>query len=106
MTREEHKRECLEKLGNEWDCVHAWLDHYARYYFPLCTHRQIRHHTKGIEEVREKWGDEAAEAAKLHIMADEGYIPTPESIHLAYGPLPTPQEVRRARQRHNFDTRR
>ena len=97
MTRKEHCEECLEKLGKEWDCVHRWLDHFAKYYFPFRAHRQLRHHTEGVEEVRKMWGDQAAEAAKLHIMADEGYIPTPESIKKAYGPLPTKEEVRKLR---------
>lgn len=99
MTRDEHKKECLEKLGNEWDCVHRWLDAIARDYFPFKAHRQVRHHTKGVEEVRKMWGDEAAKAAELHIIADEGYVPTPEGIRKAYGPLPTKQEVARERKR-------
>ena len=95
MTRKEHCKECLEKLGNDWNKVHAWLDAFAWKYFPNATHRQIRHHTEGVEEVRKMWGDEAAKAAELHIIADEGYVPTPTSIKLAYGPLPTTEELNR-----------
>lgn len=31
---------------------------------------ELRHHLAGIEQVRELWGDQAAEAARLHIIAD------------------------------------
>lgn len=87
MRREEHNQECLNKLGRRWDKVHAWLDCTARDYWPWMGHRQIRHHTEGVEEVRSIWGDEAARAAELHIISDEGYIPTPEQITKKYGPL-------------------
>ena len=33
-------------------------------------HRKKRHHLAGIEEVRRLWGDEAAEAARQHIITD------------------------------------
>ena len=33
-------------------------------------HRKKRHHLKVIEEVRALWGDEAAEAARTHIISD------------------------------------
>ena len=38
-------------------------------------HRDIRHNEKGVEKVRLMWGDEAAKAAEIHILADEGKIP-------------------------------
>lgn len=42
------------------------------------SHRRHRHHVEGIEEVRERWGDQAARAAELHVMIDMGHIPTME----------------------------
>jgi DNA-binding GntR family transcriptional regulator len=33
-------------------------------------HRRVRHHLAGIEEVRKRWGDEAAAAARLHVISD------------------------------------
>ena len=33
-------------------------------------HRKLRHHLAGIEQVRKLWGDQAAAAARLHIIAD------------------------------------
>jgi hypothetical protein len=33
-------------------------------------HRSFRHNVNGVEEVRKKWGDEAAKAAEIHIKRD------------------------------------
>jgi len=88
MNRAEHCKECRKKLGKTWDCVHAWLDESARSYFPWVGHRQVRHHKEGVERVRQKWGDEAAKAAELHIISDEGTIPTAAEIRKKYGPSP------------------
>jgi len=97
MTRKEHNKECLEKLGNDWNRVHKWLDEKARDYYPFLSHRQIRHHTDGVEFIRHQWGDEAAKAAELHIISDEGKVPTREEIEKKYGPLPTPAKVAKER---------
>jgi hypothetical protein len=53
------------------------------------------HHHEGIERVRELWGDEAAEAAKLHIIddlkvgeteeADETFIARDEADYVKRG---------------------
>ena len=70
----EHCKECREKLGKDFYVVHRWLDQF----FPILgeKHRELRHHLDGISEVRKMWGDEAAEAARLHISADfYGYVP-------------------------------
>ena len=88
MKRKEHCKECLEKLGKEWDHVHRWLDASSRDYFPWVGHRQIRHHKEGVEEIRKLWGDEASKAAELHIIADEGKVPSKEEIRKKYGPSP------------------
>ena len=81
----EHCEDCKKELGKSWDVVHHWLDEYAKIYWPYMMHRVHRHHQAGIEEVRHKWGDEAAKAAEIHIMKDEGCIPTVEQIHEKYG---------------------
>jgi hypothetical protein len=75
----EHCEECENKLGKQWNVVHLWLDEF--FVKMGCTerHRDIRHHSKGIEQARLKWGDEAAEAAKIHIARDfDGWIPHDE----------------------------
>ena len=70
MRREEHYDSCYKKLGKGWGNVHQWLDRNAGITFPMTAHRCIDHHLEGIEEVRRKWGDAAAEAAKLHVEDD------------------------------------
>ena len=53
--------------------VHRWLDEFA---VKLGNaHRRERHHLEGVEEVRERWGSDAARAAELHILVDMGHIP-------------------------------
>lgn len=81
----EHVRDCELQLGNGWKEVHDWLDEYAKIYWPWKGHRVHRHHLEGIEEVRAKWGDEAAYAAELHIVEDEGKIFTREEMNKRYG---------------------
>lgn len=65
-----HERECVEALGEPWTQVHEWLDAYFAEMGPL--HRRMRHHREGVEEVRHLWGDAAARAAEIHILADCG----------------------------------
>jgi hypothetical protein len=78
---DEHCRDCLASLGNEYKEVNAWLDEYA----PTMGlhHRVMRHHKEGVEEARKIWGDDAAKAAEIHIMKDcYGEIPTKEKAEL------------------------
>lgn len=69
----EHCADCKRLLGNEWKEVHKWLDALYKEYGQ--SHRCHRHHAEGIEEVRKMWGDEAAIAAKIHIIVDCWGIP-------------------------------
>jgi hypothetical protein len=73
---EEHCEDCVRELGEPFGEVHKWLDEFfARLGF--CEkHRDVRHHEVGIEEARVKWGDRAAEAARIHIRKDfDGWVP-------------------------------
>ena len=54
--------------------MHQWLD--ALFAEFGHEHRRHRHHAEGIEEVRKMWGDEAALAAKIHIIVDCWGIPS------------------------------
>lgn len=81
----EHAEDSEKALGNAWVCVHIWLDELAGIYCPSKLHRLHRHHREGVEEVGQKWGDQAAEAAEIHILKDEGDIPTKKEIHERYG---------------------
>jgi DNA-binding GntR family transcriptional regulator len=71
---DDHCRDCLKALGEPFEEVNRWLDAF----FPVYgfDHRPERHHEEGIEEVRALWGDRAAEAARIHIQRDYGFIPT------------------------------
>jgi hypothetical protein len=70
---EVHCQDCVRELGEPFEKVHQWLDEL----FAYCgaDHRDIRHNNLGIEKVRQMWGDRAAEAARIHIVADEGCVP-------------------------------
>lgn len=81
---EEHFEDCYKELGDGWMCVHHWLDEFAKIYFPNKIHRVHRHHLRGIQEVREKWGDRAARAAMIHILTDEGVILNESQIRSKY----------------------
>ena len=58
----------FEQHGAE---VHRWRDKFASKRPYGMRHRKKRHHMVGIEEVRRMWGDEAAEAARQHILTDQ-----------------------------------
>lgn len=93
MTFEEHCAESVCNLGEPFEAVHKWLDEYAS--TPLgARHRRRRHHLSGIEEVRRRWGDRAAEAARRHVISDlhgEGWreslnrIPVDEQDYIRMG---------------------
>jgi hypothetical protein len=70
MMIAEHITESLALFGEPFEAVHLWLDEFAG--TPGCRmrHRQKRHHLKGIEEVRARWGDQAAAVARQHIISD------------------------------------
>ncbi|HPR89763.1 MAG TPA: hypothetical protein PL181_17260 [bacterium] len=70
MKLEEHECESLAASGQPWTEVHRWLDEFAGTPDLGMRHRRKRHHRQGIEEVRRRWGDAAAEAARQHIIAD------------------------------------
>jgi hypothetical protein len=75
----EHCRDCQERLGRDWSVVHRWLDEFFARMGYHERHRDIRHHLKGIEEARARWGDQAAEAARIHIEKDfGGWVPADE----------------------------
>ena len=63
-----HRADCIEALGEGFDYVHEWLDEFFSVVGP--QHRSIRHNNAGVEEVRAKWGDKAAQAARIHIDRD------------------------------------
>lgn len=76
-----HIEDCIRILGDDFEFVHTWLDEYAKKFSPhiyLEYHRKFRHHRKGVEYIKDKWGFYAEQAAKLHIIRDnEMYLPVP-----------------------------
>ena len=70
MRCHEHCEDCVRKLGKPYEEVHRWLDELACNHNWSLDHRDHRHNLEGINEVRNRWGEEAARAAVLHILAD------------------------------------
>ena len=68
MKIEDHEKACQQLLGQSFPQVHIWLDEYFAQGGP--SHRCRRHHIEGVEQVRSKWGNDAAKAAKIHILQD------------------------------------
>jgi len=67
---EDHCAESLRIFGEPFERVHIWLDEFAgspEYGF---RHRRKRHHEAGIREAADLFGEEAAEAARVHILSD------------------------------------
>ena len=70
-----HCDECVEQLGEPFEEVHRWLDCLSSPHDPS----HPRHNAFGVEQIRQMFGDRAAEAAKLHIQHDTGgRVPTLE----------------------------
>ena len=92
-TFEEHCKQAITKFGQTYGQVHNWLDEFAGKPGFGMRHRKVRHHLEGIRLVQEKFGDEAANAARQHIVADlkeEGWLesdrfPTDERDYVRIG---------------------
>jgi hypothetical protein len=67
---EQHCADAAARFGKPHEEVHRWLDEFAGVAPYGMRHRKKRHHLSGIDEVRRLWGDEAAEVARQHIIAD------------------------------------
>ena len=71
MHFENHCQRTLLVLGHEMPHVHEWMDEEAWTTGGFNPHhRRVRHHRQGIEQVRARWGDEAAKAAERHVLDD------------------------------------
>ena len=98
-SRKVHCEDCVRELGEPFDYVHAWLDGTACVNGKLNVyHRRARHHKEGVEEVRKKWGDRAAEAAIIHIKRDEGTVPTRAQMNKRYPKTPLLMEFSELRK--------
>ena len=76
-TLEAHKKDSIEKFGKPYEEVHIYIDQYHAKYG--AKHRFMLHHDQGIEEIRQKFGNEAALVAESHIKLDcNGRVPKKE----------------------------
>ena len=76
---EVHCQDCIRELGKPYEEVHKWLDELFTHVGS--DHRDIRHNEKGVEKIREMYGDEAAKAAEIHISKDcHGEIPKIDTV--------------------------
>lgn len=75
---EVHCQDCVNQLGEPFEEVHRWLDEMFQY--AGSDHRDIRHNVLGVEKIRSMWGDRAAKAAEIHIIADEGKVPVIDGV--------------------------
>jgi hypothetical protein len=77
-SRQYHLSQDRKHLGKEFNEVHRILDqfsHYPNMAF-LMRHRKFMHHEEGVEYIRMRFGDLAAESAIQHIKDDcNGYVP-------------------------------
>lgn len=71
---EEHCKDCLRLLGNRCEEVNHWMDGLFWKLGPM--HRCGRHHTRGVKEAGELFGELGRKAALVHILKDCGHIPT------------------------------
>ena len=83
----------MAAFGASFADVHRWLDEFAGKPPYGMRHRRKRHHLAGIDEVRQRFGQEAADAARQHIISDlkqEGWtesdrIPKDEADYVRMG---------------------
>lgn len=65
-----HGAEATASFGQPHAEVHLWLDELAGKPPWGMRHRRVRHHAARIEQVRRRWRDGVAAAARQHIEAD------------------------------------
>lgn len=66
------------KLSRSYPEVHRLLDQFAHYpnWEFLRRHRKFLHHQEGIDYIRMRWGEEAAQSATQHVIDDCGHVPS------------------------------
>ena len=62
----EHCDESERLFGQPYPEVHQWLDEFAGRPPWGMKHRRFQHHAAGIEQVRKRFGNGAAAAARQH----------------------------------------
>lgn len=67
---DEHCAESVNAFGRDFAEVHLWLDAFAGTVEYGFRHRKKRHHEAGVRLAAELFGEEAAPAARQHIISD------------------------------------
>jgi hypothetical protein len=78
-TFEKHCQESISLFGKPYEEVHRWLDEFMGTDQYRMRHRKLRHHHAGINQVIERFGEEAGKVARQHIISDlkeEGWTET------------------------------
>jgi len=70
MTFEEHCKESRALFGKSYEDVHKWLDAFQKAPGIGMKHRRFRHHEAGVREIIKRFGAEAGEVARRHIISD------------------------------------
>ena len=73
MNKTDHAKSCEDALGKPYTEVHDFLDQYSER-FPR-EQRKVYHHRQGLARVAERFGAEAAKAARIHVVEDVGFVP-------------------------------
>jgi hypothetical protein len=93
VIQEEHEKACMEKFGESFAEVHAFLDQYYAQ-FPGTNHRRLLHHKRGVELVVRKFGEAARGPTEQHVELDWGWLPESwEDLDQHYFPLDIEEEV-------------
>lgn len=72
-TIKTHMEDCERILREPFVEVHRWLDYYASIFTIrpyLGYHRFFRHNKRGLIYIKNRWGDLAADAGKIHLIRD------------------------------------
>lgn len=69
-TFEQHCEESRRLFGKAHEEVHQWLDEFMGSEEYGMRHRRKRHHEQGVAQVAALLGEEAARAARQHIISD------------------------------------
>lgn len=92
-------------LAEDYIAIHKWFDELSKTSYGDYRHRALRHHTVGVTECVEKFGDWIENSsgrkvsvrwiAEAHIIEDHGYIPSFADWCAAITPKPWMRNAQR-----------
>lgn len=105
-----HAQSSVNTFGGvieDYIAIHNWFD-YTKAYYPDFRHRALRHHSLGILEAIEKFGDYIVNAdgrkvavkmiGEQHVKEDCGYIPSVQDWLCHIKPQPFMVTARKLRE--------